>query len=173
MAITHATNTAASIKDLWSTPVEVVSRIEQILGIQFEVDVCGTPSNRKAPIVITDATWWRIHPHINGLNTDWSRLGQYCFMNPPFSQKERWIAMAEYFSKKGLTTVGMLPVAKCATWYRHMEQGVSRLLMPDKRINYLHPLTGLPVKGVSFETVLPVWEPKRQITYERITLEAA
>lgn len=171
MAITNTgTNTPFNIKDYWMTDPEVVRRLEEVLGFQFDVDVCGSPGNKKAPKVIADEHWWRVHPYIDSLTYDWNSLGKYQFMNPPFTLKPAFLARAEQMARRGGVIVGMVPHAPATAWYREMEQGISEIYMPDKRVNYLHPITGKRMNGVNFETVFPIWKQKTVIHYGRFSL---
>lgn len=178
MAVTNGSNTIINQKDIWETDPAVVRALECELGFRFDVDVCGTPFNRKAPWVITKDPRFFFDWSIPGLRcswdafaTEWHKVGRYGWMNAPFSQKEKFIAMAEHFARRGMTVVGPLPVAMSATWYRDMEQGADRILVPDGRINYVHPMTGKIMKGVNFETVIAVWRPRKSVTVERISLK--
>lgn len=171
MAVTSPTNTDALVKDMWGTDPRVVRALEDELGFLFDVDVCGTPVTRRAPEVIAEPCWWRVHPHIDMWTFDWWRLGRFGFMNPPFSQKDRACARAEHMARRhGMTIVGMLPHSPTTNWYRDMEFGVSRILMPDVRIQYIHPISNRLIKQVSFETTVALWEPRRTMAYERISL---
>ncbi len=172
MPITNTgTDTPFLIKDYWETQQETVDRLEEVMGFKFDVDVCGSPGSKKAPEVIADEHWWRVHAHIDGLTFDWSRLGQRGFLNPPFSSKPQWLARAALMSQsRGMTVVGVVPHAPATAWYREMEQSTSRILSPDKRVAYIHPITGKVMKAPNFETVFPVWEPKKTISYERFSL---
>lgn len=170
MAVTNKSYTDALIKDDWITPVKTVREIERETGIIFDVDVAGSLGNRKAPVVICDEHWWRVNPHINALATDWSKLGRYAFMNPPFSLKLKFIRQAEQMACKHVTTVGIVPVALCAGWWKEMEQGCSEILIPDKRIQYIHPITGKVMKAPNFESAVVIWKPKTSINYGRIVI---
>lgn len=177
MAIRGKSNTPPVMRDLWETDREVVRALEKNLGFRFDIDVCGTPENRRAPTVITVDPRWRHDCYIPGFRchwdaflTDWSALGRYAFMNPPFTLKGKFIHRAETMARRGMTIVGLVPVALCAGWYRHMEKGVTRIMVPERRINYVHPMTGAVMRGVNFETLVPIWEPGRPVDYVRIEL---
>lgn len=181
MAVTKPTTTAKSIKDLWCTPVDVVRRLEQVFGLTFDLDVCGTFQSQLTPKTCVYAPQFvhdqkrlqKIGIYLDGLQQDWHKLGRVGFMNPEFSVKEQWIAKAEREARKGFTTIGLLPVAQCTNWYKDMEQGVSDIYTPDRRISYVHPITGKLISGVNFETIVAVWRPRAQIIYNRFSLEAA
>jgi hypothetical protein len=177
MAIRNGTNTKAHLRDLWETDPAVVRSLERVLGFKFDVDVAGTPFNRKAPSVITKDPRFFYDCQIPGLRcywdalaTDWSLLGRYAFMNPPFTMKAQFIHRAELMARRGMTVVGMVPAGVCFEWYRQMEKGVDRIIMPDRRINFIHPMFGQVMAGVNFETMIPVWEPGRRVEYVRVTL---
>ena len=176
MAIT-GTNTVMSQRDNWETDPVVVRALERILGFKFDVDVCGTIYNRKAPTVITkdprlyyDCYIPGLRCHWDAMNTDWAVLGRYAFMNPPFTLKSSFISRAVSQAERGITVVGMVPAGICFGWYRKMEREASRILIPDKRINFIHPMYNKIMKGVNFETMIPIWEPGRRVDYVRVTL---
>jgi hypothetical protein len=182
MAITNATKTALPHKDIWETDPRIVRAIERLLGLRFELDICGTPHNAKAPRVITLDPRYRHdcnlpvrNPRIywDALATDWHKLARVAWMNPPFTKKHLFIAKAEREARRGMIIIAPLPVATVTHWYRDMEQGADRLLMPERRVNYIHPMTGRIIGGCNFETVFAIWQPRTTIQIERITIGAA
>lgn len=177
MAITNGTNTTAHLRDLWETDISVVRSLERQLGFKFDVDLAGTPFNRKAPWVITNDPRFRFDWQIPGLRcswdafkTDWSKLGRYGFLNCPFSLKHKFTPLCEHYSRKGMTIVSVLPVAIATGWWQKMERSAERILVPDKRINYIHPMTGVMMNGVNFETAFAIWQPRKHVIIERISI---
>ena len=88
-------------KNYWETPWELVRACEARWG-KFELDVCASPENAKAPRLITEA--------LDGLSVGWDKL---CWMNPPYTVGARsvigdWVQKAINEAEKGSTTVALL-----------------------------------------------------------------
>ena len=179
MPVTNKTKTPFSARDLWQTDPRVVKWMERYFGIKFELDVCGSPFNRKAPKVCINCPSLRhdtkqlenLGIYWDGLNQPWHQMAKTAFMNPPFSAKEKWIAKAEQESRLGITVYGLAPIALATNWWRSMEQGAKKIAVPDKRINYINPMTDKILNGVSFETSIPIWEESRDVHIERVRIE--
>jgi len=75
-------NGARSIVDLRATPPELFDPLNERFG--FTLDVCAEPHNAKCERYFT--------PEVDGLIQAWR--GERVWMNPPYSDIERWIAKA-------------------------------------------------------------------------------
>lgn len=179
MAITNAGGTPPIYRDLWKTDPRVVRWIEGMLGVKFDLDVCGDPYDKKrAPkvcikdprVVLDMPALEKLGFYWDGLAQPWHKMGETGFMNMPFQTKAQWIAKAERESRLGMLIAGISPVAMAAGWFRGMEQGVTYIKVPDRRINFINPMTMQIMKGVNFETVIPIWEERKSIRFERVVV---
>ena len=151
MAVTNGTKTEPSLKDYWGTDPNDVSWLANHFCEVFDLDVCASRHNAKASAFFSETD--------DGLSVDWSDVGSFVFMNPPFSKKLRWYEKASEESGCGVTTVGVAQVAIVTRWFRFVEETADLILVPNRRICYAHPKTGEIMRSPNFETVFPVWRP--------------
>ena len=169
-------NTDPDVKDELETPPEVFERVQDLLGVFFSWDVCANDNNSKCPDYIKKS-------EENSLELDWHQDFDGChvpgqktvalWMNPPYSNPLPWCEKAAQESKKGVIIVGLLPDDRSCKWYREfIDKEASLCLIPDKRINFINPLTKQVMKGNNRGPVFPVWTPWRTDTtaYQRFTL---
>lgn len=103
-----------STKDLWGTPWSLLERIKQLAGVEFDLDPCALESNAKAPI------HYGPDMHCDGLEMHW--FGNV-FMNPPYSQVEKWMAkMWQEIEEKRVWSACALVAARPDTkwWWEAM-----------------------------------------------------
>lgn len=105
--------------DNWATPSGEVRIIaSELFGDKaFDVDVCADDKNFKAPIFFTTEN--------DGLAQNWSKYGQRCWMNPPYSQVTAWMEKAYCQSLKGCFVACLVPASTETLWHR---TAVNRIL---------------------------------------------
>lgn len=158
------------INDYWATPPRVISAISARLNMRCSFDVCATPENAKAPEYLTESD--------DALTLNWAEeffmrgcAGGFVFCNPPYSQIGPWADKCASAAADGLIVVGLLPDDRSTLWHRHSVRGVAAYeLIPTKRIAFLHPETGDPVKGNPKGSTIPVWLPFKPETTQQIEI---
>lgn len=89
----------------WATPQEYFDKVNE--EFNFNTDVCATRSNAKCKHFYS--------PKENGLLQEWKGT---CWMNPPYGKTIKdWIAKASLESKRGVTTVALLPARTDTRWF--------------------------------------------------------
>lgn len=155
-------------KDRRATPPEVVSCIEEVIGMRFDIDVCAEPETAKA------SRYWT--KENDALSFDWHLWAEnraVLFINPPYSAPTQWVRKAATEAKNGLFVVGLLPDDRSTEWYQKWIEGVAPIVyLPKSRISFINPSTGKRDPGNPKGAVIPVWTPfyTTHTVYERIEL---
>lgn len=151
-------NTKESVRDYWRTPQWFVDQLENTGKVVFVLDPCANGYNHKAITYINESE--------DGLTTDWLYLvqnGGYSgclgavFVNPPFSQMDKWIDKIIEESNKGLRVFMVHPDTSDTAWFQKIEKYCTYQLVPTSRLNYLDPETGDPKSGVNFQSCVSVF----------------
>lgn len=116
----------------WETPWPVVKWCEAHLlnGRRFELDVCASAENKKAPHFFDESD--------NGLANQW--FGNV-WCNPPYGKGliEPWVCSAvEHYLEYGIRTVMLLPVRTDMRWFRMLTQQ-SLIVFVQGRLNFIPP----------------------------------
>jgi site-specific DNA-methyltransferase (adenine-specific) len=104
-------------KDEWATPQELFDALDA--EFDFTVDVCATASNAKCDHfwAETDMPLW----------LDWT--SERCWMNPPYSAVDEWIAKAHDTGTAGGLVVCLVPSRTDVAWFwDHARHGEVRFL---------------------------------------------
>ena len=144
-------------KDEWRTPPEFVAAVEwalwnrSIIRGRFWLDPCAALDNHlRMPEFFTKET--------DGLLRFWSRgLFRPVFVNPPFSQKERWIIKSRLEAKNGSTVVILLETATDSRLF-HEVISKSLVFLLRRRVSFLNDKlerTGYGQRG----HILSIWGP--------------
>lgn len=106
----------SSESDEWETPQELFDLLHGEFG--FDLDVCATEDNAKCGRFFTEAE--------NGLERRWEGV---CWMNPPYSQIDKWMAKASDVANDGATVVCLVPArTDTAWWWDNARQGEVRFI---------------------------------------------
>lgn len=145
-------------KDEQATPVWFYRRIQQLMGITFDVDVCASAENHKA------FTYWTKEDNCLSM-VRWHGPEQELFwMNPPYSQLESFTAAAfERSRNEGIIIVGLVPDMPSSKWYqRFVHNQCPTVWRPDGRISF--ELHGKARASNPLPSCCPVWTPWRSDT---------
>ena len=69
----------------------------------------------------------------DGLSIDWKKRN---FVNPPYSEKEKWIRKAILEQEKGNTSVLLLPVDTSTYWFHHLVMPNSKIIFLEGRVHF-------------------------------------
>ena len=157
--------------DKRQTPRAVFNRIQQLVGMPFDFDVCAEDHTAKVDQYWTEAddslskNWfWDIGAAIGSMPVIW--------MNPPYSDPYPWCEKAANEAKQGCIVVGLLPDDRSVGWYQDwVEDKADRIYVPDKRISF-EDGEGVAQNGNPKGSVVPVWTPftVTKSIYERFNL---
>lgn len=120
--------------NIWETPRWLIDAIESHLDEEFDLDVCGTESNKKAPRVITKEE--------NALTLPWHSNLAWC--NPPYRQQGAplltWVnkAIEEYLNDNARTVVMLLPASTSSEWF-HRSLKLGSVGFIKRRVAFNHP----------------------------------
>jgi phage N-6-adenine-methyltransferase len=106
----------SSEKDEWATPVDLFAELDA--EFHFTLDVCASDGNAKCERYFTVAD--------NALAQEWTGV---CWMNPPYSEMDRWLQKALDSSATGATVVCLVPSRTDVGWFWDIaRQGEIRFL---------------------------------------------
>jgi phage N-6-adenine-methyltransferase len=91
----------SSETDEWATPQDLFDLLDDEFG--FTLDVCATAANAKC----------RDYFDRDALDRDWPGV---CWMNPPYSEIESWMAKAYASAEAGATVVCLVPSRTDVGW---------------------------------------------------------
>jgi len=106
----HRLPKAAGYSDSWGTPPDLIAKLDAEFG--FTLDVCASRENAKADFFFAAED--------DALSKDWIIAnigGGAIWMNPPFSQIDRWIKKAYEESRRGATVVCLVPCRTDSAWW--------------------------------------------------------
>lgn len=142
--------------DKWQTPPDVFEYLCAVHG-PFDVDVAAEQSTRQC------ATWFgpdhEDSLRRSSLRVGWTHPGGKAWCNPPYSDPMPWIEKAIEESKRGVTTVMILPSDPSTKWYRLMAKHSLNYFWKG-RIRFLRE--GQPVGSPKFGTVVAIFIPEFQ-----------
>ena len=97
----------SSNSDEWATPEHIFNELNN--EFSFTLDAAASETNHKCSRYFTIKD--------NGLLQDWG--GQNVFLNPPYSEVEKWVKKAFEESRKENTLIVMLIPSRTDTRYFH------------------------------------------------------
>lgn len=97
----------SSNSDEWATPQNLFDEMNN--EFNFDLDVCATDENHKCPEYYTKEQ--------DGLSKNWG--GRRVWLNPPYSQIDKWVEKAFRETRNDNTLVVMLIPSRTDTRYFH------------------------------------------------------
>lgn len=97
----------SSNSDEWETPQNLFDELNR--EFNFDLDVCATSDNHKCPVYFTKED--------NGLSKNWG--GYRVWLNPPYSEIDKWVEKAYRETRNDNTVVVMLIPSRTDTRYFH------------------------------------------------------
>jgi phage N-6-adenine-methyltransferase len=107
------------MSDNWETPKAIYDKLNS--EFHFDFDPC--PSN----------------PQFDGLSVVW---GLSNFVNPPYSQTEKWCRKALEESRKGKLVVMLLRLDASTHWFRDVVLPNAEVRLFYDRVSFINPKTG-------------------------------
>jgi len=138
--------------DLWSTPQWLFDALDKEFG--FTLDPCSDGTNAKC------AKFYSIQD--SGMLKDWGT--DTVFMNPPYSECQKWMRKAYGAAQEGATVVCLVPSRTDTDWWhRYAMKGEIRFLRGRLKFGDSMNSAPFPSAVIVFRPrafVLTVWEPK-------------
>ena len=136
-------------RDFWRTPPWLFAQLDAELRFGLDAATAG-PSDALC-------CSWRAA-------CDPARPAAFC--NPPYSRKGgrghgllRWAEAAVRARDEGLTVALLLPPSPSTRYHRLLHKEAVELRMPDQRLAFLHPDTGVPTAGNRGDSMVAVLRP--------------
>jgi len=134
----------------WETPDLIYKPLEKEFGITF--DVCATQINKK--------TQRFFDKQINALTKEWSHLRSVVWMNPPYGKEiGKWVRKAYEESKKGVTTVALLPARTDTSWFHNYIFNKQEIRYLKGRIKFKDAKSSAP-----FPSMIVIFKGQKQKT---------
>lgn len=102
--------------DNWRTPEKIYSDLD--LEFHFNFDPCPYPK-----------------PNWNGLKIDWGTMN---FVNPPYSETEKWVKKALEQQMKGNSSILLLRLDASTRWFRDLVLPYSEIRLFDDRLHFVN-----------------------------------
>lgn len=108
----------------YETPWELIQAVEHFLDIDyFTTDLAATEKNSKALYWLRDS-----------LDTDWSTLRGWCWLNPPFADIGPWVRKC--FNTPQANIALLVPASVGSEWFRCYVFNRARILALSPRISF-------------------------------------
>jgi phage N-6-adenine-methyltransferase len=134
-------------KDDWETPSWLFDLLDDEFG--FIVDAAADGNNAKKCLAIT----------CNSIETDWVRIyGKVAFwLNPPYSQWQRFIKKAYDESQKGATVVCLIPSRTDTVAWHELVMKADEIRFVRRRVNFVGGKSSAP-----FPSAVVIFRPYNQ-----------
>jgi phage N-6-adenine-methyltransferase len=147
------------LTDCWRTPPELFEQVNA--DFDFQIDAASSDDNRLTPHNFTADD--------NALELSWTAeasargVPPVFWCNPPYSQAggplAAWTDKALEESRRGATVVMLVPADTSANRMHVALRHADEVRFLDARVQFLHPVTGLPVSGNPWPSCLIVFRP--------------
>lgn len=146
-----------SKKDLWQTPDELWKPIS--MRMRINLDPCPGEKTEIGDIN------FRLKYGYDGLSLGWFGT---VFVNPPFSEKGKWLDKAiEEIQSDGVDCIFLVTPDSTdvkSWWHGKIAEHCDYTYFPKGRINYVDPESGEQKNGVSFGTAVSILgEPNNSV----------
>lgn len=118
-------------RDSRFTPPEFLAAIHEAFG-DIDLDPCGhalSPVMAKRRFLLLDGD--------NGLTDDWS--GRFAFVNPPFSEQQKWLRRAheQWMAGNVETVVCLVPTRTDSEWFQEVLSKVAKVYLLKGRLRFI------------------------------------
>jgi phage N-6-adenine-methyltransferase len=148
--MTLKSNTLASDKDCWATPLWVFDALDIEFG--FWLDAAASHHNALCAHHLTEQD--------DALNSAWNSHGAI-WCNPPYSNIRPWVEKAaEQCDQQRRAIVMLVPEDMSVGWFSKALETVDEVrVVTDGRINFINATTGKEQKGNSKGSMFLIWRP--------------
>lgn len=140
----HGSKTKEKNRDLWQTPKFVFDHYNK--RFNFTHDVAASELNHLCDEYFTVDD--------DALSRDWGTVN---WLNPPYSETEKWIQKAIDQAVTGKVTVMLVPAATSVAWFANAMTRASEVEIITGRIGFVDCDTGLPVNNNNIGSVVFVF----------------
>ncbi len=113
---------------VWGTPIKLFAPIDEEFG--FTLDVCAISENAKCERFFT--------PQDDGLSQSWEN--EVCWCNPPYGKDVvKWCKKALAESKRGATTVLLIPCKTNTNWWHDFVMPYAEIRFLRGRVAFVYP----------------------------------
>lgn len=135
-------------KDTWQTPQYIFNWLHS--QFDFDIDLAASDDHHYCGMYFTK--------DYSALDADWWNNGQIGFCNPPYSKIDPWIDKAVIESRRGFTTVMLIPMCNGEKRWWEIYEEASEIIHIVGRIGFIHPITGEAVSGNSKGSCVVVFD---------------
>lgn len=125
----------SSKSDEWETPDALFEKLNWMFD--FTLDPCATPQNTKCENYYTKED--------DGLSKSW--LGERVFINPPYSQIDKWVDKA-FEEAEHAFIVMLLPSRTDRPWFTKILNSGSHIFFIEKRLKFKGAKSSAPFPSV-------------------------
>lgn len=143
------TNTPESEKDLWQTPQVLFDNLNK--EFDFDTDICASGENTLCGTYFTAER--------SALDTRWDFFYRHasCFLNPPYSETEKFLNMASEQSKlRNITIVALVNANTDTRWFSEASKTASEIRLISGRVSFVKP-DGKKASGNPKGQCLIIW----------------
>ena len=152
-------------RDAYQTPRELFAVLNS--EFNFKSDVCASKENSLCHFYITE--------ELNCLTQNWFTMcidvGDYVWMNPPYSDIGPFVKRAAEMASKGVGTVMLVMMDQSVGWYREAIKTCQEVrLIIGGRLAFIDPSTGKPAAGNNKGSMFLIWHPfgRTKVQYSHI-----
>lgn len=145
----YASKTPKELRDCWGTPQWLFDRLAA--EVDFAIDAAADEHNRKCPLYFKQ-----------GLGFNWADVcpdGKWVWNNPPFSHVDPWVDQWIQCAESGRGVMSIVNAQTSSRWFHKALEACSEARFSIGRVGFIHPLTGMPVKGNNMGQTVFVFEP--------------
>ena len=110
--------------DEWETPQDLFDALDY--AFVFTLDPCATPENAKCKKFYTKED--------NGLTKSWEN--ETAFVNPPYSQIEKWVLKSLHEKTYSARVVMLLPARTDTKWFKYILETSSEIYFIEGRLKF-------------------------------------
>ncbi|MDP5205849.1 phage N-6-adenine-methyltransferase, partial [Alishewanella sp. SMS9] len=152
-------------RDAYRTPKEVFAVMNA--EFNFKSDVCASVENALCHYYITE--------ELNCLKQNWFTMcidvGDYVWMNPPYSNIGPFVKRSAEMAAQGVGTVMLVMMDQSVGWYKDAIQTCQEVrLMIGGRLAFVDPSTNKPAAGNNKGSMFIIWHPfgRTKVQYSHI-----
>ncbi|MCP4393466.1 MAG: phage N-6-adenine-methyltransferase [Alphaproteobacteria bacterium] len=145
----NKTDTPASEKDLWQTPIALFNALDQ--EFDFDVDICASEDNHLLPDYFTEER--------SALTNHWNVYTRLfsAFINPPYSQTQVFMERAAEQAKlHNITVVALVNANTDTQWFSDAVKSANEVRLLTGRVAFVKP-DGKKASGNPKGQCLIIW----------------